>query len=296
MSAGDALDRIGRALRDALAWAWRESAALLPDGLAGAGTARRAELITLDADGAPASTGGAARSWLGRWRHDAVAGRDAVIVLIHPDRVLRRTVTLSVLAARDPERAARLQAATLSPIRLEAAALATAAPVRLDGGGAQIPLAIARRGDVEAASALARERAARWRVAADFGPDGPQAVFAEGEPRRAANPALMAIMAGLAILAALTAFDLRLARDVEALGAQRDALLAEARARRSAAAEGESPDTPAGRAAAYPVLADILSATAGLEADEIEAVRATGRRIVVEHSDGEVIAAQAGRP
>jgi hypothetical protein len=293
MSAGLG-ERIGRNAAALLGWAWSETGRMLPSGLASIGASHRAALITLDADGAATAPGGAARSLLGRWRHVAKPGRGEAIVLLHPDKVLRRKVRLSALAARDPEAAARLQAATLSPIRPEDAVFAVDAARRDGDGGPVIELAIARRRDVEAASDLAASRAKIWRVAGDFGEDGPAFVFASGKPQRLANPLLMALLAGLAMLAALTALDFRLSRDVEALGAQRAALLAEARASRAAEAAASEQDTPAGRAAGYPLLADVLAATSQAEAETLERVRAIGRRVIMETPDGQVIETEAG--
>ncbi len=297
MSTADAIDRAGRAAASALSWAWRETAGLLPDALACAGTAGRAALVELDADGAPGAASGAARSLLGRWRHDGRAGRGEAIILINRDRVLRRTLHLSPLAARDPVAAARLQAATLSPIRPEDAVFAVEAvgPERV-GEGVIVDLAIVRRADVETARALAGGRARRWCVAGDFGAGGARFVFARGVPDRAANPALMVMLAGLAVLAALTALDVRLARDAEALRDQRDGLLAQVRTARQMASGREDGDTPSGRAASYPLLADILTETAEIDAESLVRVRAVGRRVIFETRDGRVIETEAGGP
>ena len=294
MSTDGAIDRAGRAITQIFAWAWRETAALLPERLASSGASRRAALITLDADGAPASTGGAVRSWLGRWRYDAKLGRDEAIILLDSSKILLRTVPLSPLAARNPQAAVRLEAETLSPIRLEDAALgvAPAAPDP-ERDGAMVELAIARRADVDAAALVAADRALRWRVAADFGPEGPRCVFASGAPTRTASPILMGLLAALGVLACLTALDLRLARDAEILADQRDALLADVRGDR-----GPSPrlDTVEGRAAGYPVLADVLNAIAESGDARLERVSVEGRRIVIETVDGRVIEHEAGRP
>ncbi len=294
MSANSAIDRIGRSIVEVLAWAWRETAALLPDALAAAGATTRAQLITLDAAGAPASTAGAVKSWLGRWRYASKPGRDEAVILMDSSKVLMRSVRLSPLAARDPDAAIRLQAETLCPIRHEDAVMSIASSrPNPAGDGVMVDLAIARRADVEAAAGLAADRAARWRVAADFGSEGALGVFASGAPERPASPVLMALLAGLGVLTALTALDVRLARDADALAAQRDALLAEARADRAAA---ENLNTPEARAASYPRLTDVLREIGGPGDARIEVVIVDGRRIVIETVDGGVIEARAGRP
>lgn len=297
MSETSAIDQAGRTVGQALSWAWRETAGLVPDGLASFGTAGRATLVMLDEAGEPSAPTGAAHSWFARWRHVARPAGGEAMVMLHPDRVLRRSVHLSALAARNPDQAVRLQAATLSPIRLEDAAMAVEA-MEPDGSGVRVTLAIARRADVEAAAVLGAARARRWRVIGDFSPAGPRFVFSHGAPQRAANPVLMVALAGLAVLAGLTALDMRLSRDAEVLTGQRDALLAEARMRRAADAGRADLDTPAGRAASYPVLADVLSEAAAGAGDDValERVRAVGRRVIVETADGRVMETQAGRP
>jgi hypothetical protein len=289
MTASSAVDRLGRALAGALGWAFRETGRMAPGGLGALGASRRAALIALDGEGQAGAPAGAVRSLLGRWRHAARPGRDEALVLLHPDAVLRRTVTLSRLAARDPLAAARLQAATLSPIRPEDAVFAIDRVRRTPDGAAAVELAIARRADVQSAAAAAAQRGLRWRVAADFGADGPAFVFSTGRPKRAVHPALAAILAGLSVIAALTALDVRLARDGAALSSQRDALLAEARTAREAASE-------TGQAAGYPVLSDVLRAVAGLEAEAFEAIRVDGRRVSAVTAQGGVIETEAAAP
>jgi hypothetical protein len=299
MSEMSAIDQAGHAAGQALSWAWRETAGLVPEGLASFGTAGRAALIMLDQAGEPSAPSGAARSWFARWRHDGRPAAGEALVILHPDRVLKRTVNLSALAARNPGDAVRLQAATLSPIRPEDAVLAIEA-AQPDETGICVTLAIARRSDIEAAAALGAARARRWRVIGDFETAGPLFVFRRHEQQRAANPVLMIALAGLAVLAALTALDMRLSRDAEVLIGQRDGLLAEARSLRAADAGRADLDTPGGRAASYPVLADVLSEAASgdeaLDGASLERVRAVGRRVIVETADGRVFETQAGTP
>lgn len=296
MSASIAIDRAGAAAVQLFSRAWREVVSLCPPAVAALGVRRRATLITLDGQGAAGGSGGAACSILGRWRHDSRRGAGEVIVLLDPARVLRRTVRLSALAARDPDAAARLQAATLSPIRPEDAALSVGAARRRPvTGQACVDLAIARRADVDAAAALAAEHGARWRIAGEFDAEGPGFVFASHTPQRAASPVLMIALAALAVLAAITALDMRLSRDFIALSAEREALLDEARARRLAEAGRAEGDTPAGRAARYPLLADVLTQAAAADGEALERVRAVGRRVIVETADGQVDESEAGR-
>lgn len=288
-----AMTSANKAARGAAAfwgWALRETGASLPAALARLGVTGRATLVPLDRLGEPGPAQGARRSLFAHWRHGGSPG-GRLVVLLSPEAVLRRTLTLPVEAVGDLEQAVRLRLATLCPIPPEEAAFTVAPRGRSGDGALTAELAIVRLSDLEKARSAASSRSADWAVAADFDAQGPALVFAEGSPPGRPSRWLMAALALAGLAAAYTAADARLSVGVSGFEAARTDLLTRSRALQDAASDTDA----AARLAAYPALADVLSGVAAAEARlpdgaAVEQVRVNQRSGLITLSNGETLA------
>jgi len=300
MTAMTSANKAARSAGAVCGWALRETGASLPGALAHLGATGRARLVPLDRQGEPGPAQGARRSLCAHWRHGGAPG-GRLVVLLSPEAVLRRTLTLPAEAAGDLQQAVRLRFAAICPIPPEDAAFAVASRGRSPDGALTAEIAIVRSRDLEKAVGAASSRAGDWTgdwtVAADFDRQGPALVFAEGAPKGRPSRWLMAALALAGLAAAWTAADARLNAGISGFEAARADLLARSRALQESAPDAEA----AARLAAYPSLAAVLSGVANVEARlpegaGVEQVRINQRSGMIIFSDGETLALDIAEP
>ncbi|MEQ8435837.1 MAG: hypothetical protein RIA71_16525 [Oceanicaulis sp.] len=300
MTAMTSANKAARSAGAVWGWALRETGASLPDAFAHLGATGRARLVPLDRQGEPGPAQGARRSLFAHWRHGGAPG-GRLVVLLSPEAVLRRTLTLPAEAAGDLQQAVRLRFAAICPIPPEDAAFAVASRGRSPDGALTVEIAIVRLSDLEKAVSAASSRAGDltgdWTVAADFDGHGPALVFAEGAPKGRPSRWLMAALALAGLAAAWTAADARLSAGISEFEAARADLLTQSRALQESAPDAEA----AARLAAYPSLAAVLSGVANVEARlpegaGVEQVRINQRSGLIIFSDGETLALDIAEP
>jgi hypothetical protein len=277
-------------------WALRETGASLPASLAQLGVTGRARLIPLDRQGEPGPAQGACRSFFAHWRHGGSPG-GRLVVLLSPEVVLRRTLTLPAEAAGDLEQAVRLRFAAICPIPVEEAAFAVASRGRSVDGALTAEIAIVRLSDLEKARSAASSRGGDWTVAADFDAQGPALVFAKGAPEGRPSRWLMAALALAGLAALYTAADARLSAGISGFETARADLLTRSRALQDAPRHAEA----AARLAAYPSLTEVLSGIARAEARlsegaAVEQVLINQRSGLIILSDGETLVLGLAEP
>ncbi|MGX6648972.1 hypothetical protein ACWCOP_13625 [Maricaulaceae bacterium MS644] len=290
MTAMTSANKAARSAGAVWGWALRETGASLPGAFAHLGATGRAKLVPLDRQGEPGPAQGARRSLFAHWRHGGAPG-GRLVVLLSPEAVLRRTLTLPAEAAGDLEQAVRLRFAAICPIPPEDASFAVTSRGWSPDGALTAEIAIARRSDLEKAVAAASSRAGDWTVAADFDGQGPALVFAEGAPKGRPSRWLMAALALAGLAAAWTVADASLSAGISGFEAARADLLTQSRALQESAPDAEA----AARLAAYPSLAAVLSGVASAEARlpegaAVEQVRVNQRSGLIILSDGEALA------
>lgn len=303
MTAMTSANKAARSAGAVWGWALRETGASLPGAFAHLGATGRARLVPLDRQGEPGPAQGARRSLFAHWRHGGAPG-GRLVVLLSPEAVLRRTLTLPAEAAGDLEQAVRLRFAAICPIPPEEAAFAVASRGRspdAPDGALTAEIAIVRSRDLEkavaAASSRARDLTGDWTVAADFDAQGPALVFAEGAPKGRPSRWLMAALALAGLAAAWTAADARLNAAISEFELARADLLARSRALQESAPDAEA----AARLAAYPSLAAVLSGVASAETRlpegaGVEQVRINQRSGLIIFSDGETLTLDIAEP
>lgn len=271
-TARDRVEAWVRAAASGLDWAFREASRGFPRALRQAGTRTRLEVRRPRADGRPVQAGTARQSWLGHWQVEAgsAPGRSGRLVLLSPRSVLRRRFVLGPAAAAHAGEAVAHRITELCPIPPGEAIWSWRALGPAPDGGCEIEIAIARREEAEACLGAAQDGPAL--LAADIGEDGPVHVLLRRPAGRARPAGLLLAGAVLALAFAAWAAGWRLDRDIAALEAGRERLLAESRALRAEAEAAEALQPVLARQRAYPDLDDLLRAieagTAALPPDQ----------------------------
>lgn len=259
MRHADTLKGWAGAMSSGLDWAFREASRPLAGPLRHAGVRRRMDIVRPRADGRLVHAGVAQQSWLGHWRSLSTAqgrkGREAVI-LMPAGKVLRRRLVLGPAACAHAGDAVTHRFAELCPIPLDEALWSWRVAGPAPGGGCEVEIAIARRHEAEALLHAATGRGGT--LAADLEEDGPVHILARREAAGARPAGLILALVVLAVAFAGWATGWRLDRDIAALEARREALLAESRTLRAEAEAAEMLAPIIARQNAYPDLDDVL--------------------------------------
>ncbi|PWE18722.1 hypothetical protein DDZ18_03780 [Marinicauda salina] len=256
-----ALKSWGRALATSLDWAFREASRPFPAPLRRAGVRRRMSVVRPGADGRLVAAGVAEQSWLGHWRsipdrRDG-SGLDT-LALLPEDRVLKRRLVLGPAAADHAGQAVAHRFTELCPLPVDEATWSWRVVGPSQGGGCEVELAIARQSETEACLDSAESRTTI--VAAGLEEAGPVHILARRAAGGARPAKLLPAVVVLALVFAAWATGWRIDRDLAALEAEREALLAEARGLRAETETAAALGPVIARQRAYPDLDDVLRA------------------------------------